>query len=54
MRTLKAIGVPYTEKQLAEAQTAVQGRTEMDALIAYLQSLKFKGAPENGGAKGQP
>ncbi len=32
-------GVPYTEEQIATAQQDVQGKTEMDALIAYLQSL---------------
>ncbi|MGF1694234.1 cytochrome-c oxidase, cbb3-type subunit II [Vibrio kyushuensis] len=32
-------GVPYTDEQIANAQQDVEGRTEMDALIAYLQSL---------------
>ncbi|MEZ8142468.1 cytochrome-c oxidase, cbb3-type subunit II [Enterovibrio norvegicus FF-33] len=32
-------GVPYTDEQIANAQADVQGKTEMDALIAYLQSL---------------
>ncbi|MGF1741438.1 cytochrome-c oxidase, cbb3-type subunit II [Vibrio profundum] len=32
-------GVPYTDKQIADAKTDVQGKTEMDAIIAYLQSL---------------
>jgi len=32
-------GVPYTEQDVAEAQAAVAGKTEMQALIAYLQSL---------------
>ncbi|MBV7296772.1 cytochrome-c oxidase, cbb3-type subunit II [Enterovibrio paralichthyis] len=32
-------GVPYTDEQIATAQQDVQGKTEMDALIAYLQSL---------------
>jgi cytochrome c oxidase cbb3-type subunit 2 len=31
--------VPYTEEDLRNAQAAVQGKTEMQALIAYLQSL---------------
>ena len=52
MRALQAIGVPYTEAQLAAAPAAVQDRTEMDALIAYLQALKFNGG--SGAAKGQP
>ncbi|MGL5006741.1 MAG: cytochrome-c oxidase, cbb3-type subunit II [Plesiomonas sp.] len=32
-------GVPYTDAQIASAPTDVKGKTEMDALIAYLQSL---------------
>lgn len=32
-------GVPYTEAQIASAGSDVKGKTEMDALIAYLQSL---------------
>ncbi|GAM56789.1 cytochrome C oxidase subunit ccoO [Vibrio ishigakensis] len=32
-------GVPYTDEQVANAQKEVAGKTEMDALIAYLQSL---------------
>jgi len=32
-------GVPYTKQDIAGAQAAVAGKTEMQALIAYLQSL---------------
>ncbi len=32
-------GVPYTDEQIASAKTDVEGKTEMDAVIAYLQSL---------------
>ncbi|GAB6262007.1 cytochrome-c oxidase, cbb3-type subunit II [Photobacterium sp. CCB-ST2H9] len=32
-------GVPYTDEQIAKAGDDVKGKTEMDALIAYLQSL---------------
>jgi cytochrome c oxidase cbb3-type subunit 2 len=39
MGRLRAIGVPYTDDDIAGAQAAVAGRTEMDALIAYLQGL---------------
>ena len=39
MRVLRKLGVPYTDAQIADAPTAVGGRTEMDALIAYLQVL---------------
>ena len=39
LRALRAVGVPYTDADIAGAAAAVQGKTEMDALIAYLQSL---------------
>ena len=52
MRALKTIGVPYTHADFASVNDAVAGRTEMDALIEYLQSLKYRGG--NGAAKGQP
>lgn len=32
-------GVPYTDEQIHNAKKEVEGKTEMDALIAYLQSL---------------
>jgi cytochrome c oxidase cbb3-type subunit 2 len=32
-------GVPYTDEQIANASKDVEGKTEMDAIIAYLQSL---------------
>jgi cytochrome c oxidase cbb3-type subunit 2 len=39
MRTLKVLGAPYTEEQMAGAAEAVAGKSELDALIAYLQGL---------------
>jgi cytochrome c oxidase cbb3-type subunit 2 len=39
LRTLQFLGDPYTDEQIAGAAAAVEGRTEMDALIAYLQEL---------------
>ncbi len=39
MRTLRTLGVPYTDEQIAAATAEVAGRTEMQALIAYLQNL---------------
>ncbi len=39
MRALRRVGVPYTDEQIAKAADEVKGRTEMDALIAYLQGL---------------
>ncbi|MCG3728374.1 cytochrome-c oxidase, cbb3-type subunit II [Vibrio cincinnatiensis] len=32
-------GVPYTDEQIANAPKELEGKTEMDAIIAYLQSL---------------
>jgi cytochrome c oxidase cbb3-type subunit 2 len=39
MRALRTLGHPYSEAEIAAAPEAVRGRTEMDALIAYLQVL---------------
>jgi cytochrome c oxidase cbb3-type subunit 2 len=39
LQVLQFLGDPYTDEQIAGAAAAVEGRTEMDALIAYLQEL---------------
>ncbi len=39
MRRLRILGDPYTDEQIAGAAADVDGKTEMDALIAYLQDL---------------
>jgi len=39
LRALAALGDPYTEADFAAAAAAVEGRTELDALVAYLQGL---------------
>ncbi|NQD37913.1 cytochrome-c oxidase, cbb3-type subunit II [Permianibacter sp. IMCC34836] len=39
MKALRMVGVPYTDEQIASAKTDVAGKTEMDAVIAYLQGL---------------
>ena len=39
MRALKLLGVPYSDADLAGAPKQLEGKTEMDALIAYLQGL---------------
>ncbi len=39
MRALRAVGLPYSDDEIARAAEAVKGRSEMDALIAYLQGL---------------
>lgn len=39
MSVLRTLGVPYTEVDIAGAKTAVKGKMEIEALIAYLQNL---------------
>ena len=39
MQALRKVGVPYTDAEIAASTSAVEGKTEMDALIAYLQGL---------------
>ena len=39
MRAMKTLGVPYTEQQITEAPAELLDKTELDALVAYLQIL---------------
>ncbi len=39
MSAMKTIGVPYTQEDIASAAAAVKGKTEMQAVVAYLQVL---------------
>lgn len=39
MRGLRMVGVPYTDEEIAGAAKQLEGKTEMDVLIAYLQGL---------------
>ena len=39
MRTLQRLGDPYSDEQIAEAADEVAGKTELDAVVAYLQGL---------------
>jgi cytochrome c oxidase cbb3-type subunit 2 len=39
MRALRLVGVPYTDEDLKGARAELQGKSEMDALISYLQVL---------------
>ena len=43
MRALRVAGVPYGEAEIAGAKAALKDKTEMDALIAYLQGLGTAG-----------
>ena len=39
MEVMRTLGVPYSDDDISGAAAAVQGKTEMEALIAYLQNL---------------
>ncbi len=39
MRALVTLGHPYSEAEIAAAPAALEGKSELDALVAYLQSL---------------
>ncbi|MGI9225622.1 MAG: cytochrome-c oxidase, cbb3-type subunit II [Woeseiaceae bacterium] len=39
LKALRLLGDPYTDEQIAGAAAAVEGKTEMDAMVAYLQGL---------------
>ncbi|UXH80050.1 cytochrome-c oxidase, cbb3-type subunit II [Roseateles amylovorans] len=39
MRALRTVGVPYTDAQIDQAASEVKGKTELEAVIAYLQVL---------------
>ena len=39
LKTMLTLGVPYTDEDIAGATAAVQGKTELDALVAYLQNM---------------
>jgi cytochrome c oxidase cbb3-type subunit 2 len=39
MRALRKVGVPYDDAAIAQAPDQLKGKTEMDALVAYLQGL---------------
>jgi cytochrome c oxidase cbb3-type subunit 2 len=39
LKALRLVGVPYTDQDIAGAAEAVRGKTELQALIAYMQGL---------------
>jgi cytochrome c oxidase cbb3-type subunit 2 len=45
MRTLRRLGDPYTDADIAAAPAALADKTELDALIAYLQGLGVSNEP---------
>ena len=48
MRALKRLGDPYSDEEVGQAAGDVAGKTELDAVVAYLQGLG-KHAPRTGG-----
>lgn len=46
MRALRRLGDPYTEADIAAAPAALEGKTALDALVAYLQGLGVSPATE--------
>jgi cytochrome c oxidase cbb3-type subunit 2 len=48
LRALRRLGVPYSDAEIAAAKEALRGKTEMDALIAYLQVLGTAARPAGG------
>jgi cytochrome c oxidase cbb3-type subunit II len=49
MRALQRLGDPYTDEEIAQAPETLIGKTELDAVVAYLQGLG-RHAPKEGGA----
>ncbi|HEU4773800.1 MAG TPA: cytochrome-c oxidase, cbb3-type subunit II [Lysobacter sp.] len=47
MKTLQRLGDPYTDEEVASAADDVAGKTELDAVVAYLQGLGLN-APRGG------
>ena len=39
MKALRVVGVPYTDAEIAGAKKDIEGVTELDALVAYLQGM---------------
>jgi len=46
MQVLRTLGAPYTDAEIASAADEVKGKTEMEAVIFYLQGLKYHGAAQ--------
>src|SRR5262245_22366404 len=47
MRALRALGDPYSDSDIAAAPNVVEGKTELDALVAYLQGLGVGDQPRS-------
>jgi cytochrome c oxidase cbb3-type subunit 2 len=51
MRTLKRLGNPYSDQEIAAVPLAVRGKTELDGLVAYLQGLGVRNVASSGAAQ---
>jgi cytochrome c oxidase cbb3-type subunit 2 len=47
MRSLRILGVPYSDEQISSARLEVRGRTKGEVLISYLQQLGVTSASGN-------
>lgn len=54
MQTLRRLGDPYTDADIAAAADALEDKTELDALVAYLQGLGVRNKPQAPGAPAAP
>jgi len=43
MQVLRTLGAPYSDAEIAAATDEVKGKTELEAVITYLQGLKYRG-----------
>jgi len=50
MRTLRTLGDPYTDADILNVPLVVRGKTELDALVAYLQGLGVRNVADASGA----
>ena len=51
MRALRAVGVPYTDEEIAAVPAAVEGKTELDGLVAYVALAGQGGGPGSAGRR---
>ena len=54
MKALRRVGVPFADADIDAAPAAVGRKTQMDALIAFLQSLREPRAPTTASAEVLP
>lgn len=45
MRVLRTLGDPYSDEEIAAAPAAVKDKSELDAIVAYLQGLGVRNVP---------